>query len=191
MTDFDIAMLVLVAVTAVWGGYCGLVRQATSLGAWSVGVLAAAMFRQPVAEWIGGSAPANEIGAAIILLFSSSLAVHLCGASLRAWLEDVQLEGFDRQMGLALGAVKGVAVAILVTVAMYHFRESSRDTIARSMTARHVANIAERVEPLVPPPADKWVATHIKEPFEGIRDKEHNIVPRRLVIASRSTSAAR
>ena len=189
MTDFDWAMFALVAALGVWGAYHGFVRQATTLGAWSVGVVAAALFRQPVAEWIGGTAPAGEIGAAIIILFASSLVVHLFGGEVRGWIEDRELEGFDQQMGLALGTLKGVALATLVTIAGYHLHEPSRDAIAESITARHVANIvehaADHVEELLPSPANDWVAEHAREPFATLSDKKQ---PRRLFVASHAAS---
>lgn len=191
MTDFDFAVFVLVAAMSVWGGYQGLVRQATTLGAWSVGIVAAVMFHKPVSEWIGGTAPANEIGAAIILLFVTSFVVHLFGGQVRAWIEDAELVGFDRQMGWALGAVKGVAVATLVVIAGYHLHKPSRGEIAKSFSARHVANIVERVEPLVPPPAGAWITEYAKRPFEDVRDHQPSKPPRKLFVASRPTDTRR
>ncbi|MCG8586685.1 MAG: CvpA family protein [Pirellulales bacterium] len=188
MNDFDFAILVLVAVAGLWGAYRGFVRQVTALVAWSIGIVAAAMFRAPVAELIGGTAPANEIGAAIVLLFVSSLVVHMFGSQVRGWIEDLELDGFDRQMGFALGGVKGVSLAALVTIAAYHLHEPSRAEISQSLTARHVAGVVEHVEPLVLPPADAWIAEYAKEPFEEIRDGEPTHQPRRLFVASRPTA---
>jgi uncharacterized membrane protein required for colicin V production len=163
MTDFDLAMAAIVASASVWGAYHGFVRQATTFGAWSVGLAAAAFFRQPVATWLGGAAPVNEIGAAIILWFSASLAVHICGSQVRAWIEDAKLQTFDRQLGLALGALKGVALAALVTIGGYQWNEPARATIAQSLAARQIANVAKQVEPLVLSPTDEQIVHFAKE----------------------------
>ena len=169
MSNFDLAMLGLVVGAGLWGAVHGLVRQATSLGAWAVGIIAAALLRQPVAEFIGGTSPANEIGAAIILLFASSLIVHLVGNQVRDWIKAARLGGFDRQMGMLLGAAKGVAIATVVTIAGYHLHEPSRDAIAQSHFAKHVAKVVEQVEPLVPSPAREWVTEKAKQPLSDIR----------------------
>ena len=186
MSNFDLAMLALVVAASLWGAYHGLVRQATTLGAWAVGVIAATLFRQPVAELIGGTAPANEIGAAIIVLFATSLVVHLIGNQVRQWIKDSQLEGFDRQMGLLLGAAKGIAVATIVTIAGYHLHEPARDEIVQSHTARHVVRIVERVEPLVPQPARQWVSEQAQQPLDDIRQNAaRSNHERREFVASR------
>jgi uncharacterized membrane protein required for colicin V production len=191
MSNFDLTMFILVASASLWGAYHGLVRQATTLGAWAVGIIAAALLRQPVAELIGGTEPANQIGAAIIVLFATSLLVHIVGNAVRQWIADARLEGFDRQMGLLLGAVKGIAVAIVVTIAGYHLHEPSRDAIVQSHTAQHVARIVEQVEPLVPPPAQQWLSAQAKQPLKDIRE---NASPtkkeRRLFVASLPTANA-
>ena len=41
MSNFDLTMFTLVASASLWGAYHGLVRQATTLGAWAVGIIAA------------------------------------------------------------------------------------------------------------------------------------------------------
>jgi uncharacterized membrane protein required for colicin V production len=163
MTDFDLAMAAIVASASVWGAYHGFVRQATTFGAWSVGLAAAAFLRQPVAAWLGGTAPVNEIGAAIILWFAASLAVHICGSQVREWIESAKLQTLDCQLGLALGALKGVALAALVTIGGYQWNEPARATIAQSLTARQISSIAKQVEPLVLSPADEWVVQKAQE----------------------------
>ncbi len=117
MTWLDYAVLGVLVVSVGWGLWRGLVREVVSLAAWVIAFLAANLFAGPLSEHVPDSVsrPEFRVLLAYVAIFIAALVLtSLGGLLLSKILQAVGLGGVDR----ALGALFGVARAVLVLVAL-------------------------------------------------------------------------
>jgi membrane protein required for colicin V production len=116
MTGFDIAVLLVVGLTATFGFMRGFVHEVLALAAWAVALIAIHFFHTPLTEQLreSFSAPAAaSVLAFALLLLLPYLAVKL----LAKWMSGATRNSFigpvDRVLGLGFGALKGLIVVVL------------------------------------------------------------------------------
>jgi membrane protein required for colicin V production len=117
MTWVDYAVIGIAALSILWGGWRGVVREIISLAGWVIAFLAANLFAGPASELVPQvlQNPQLRAAAAFIAVFLVTLVVTtLFGVLLSKLVQAVGLGGLDR----ALGALFGLARAVLVVVAL-------------------------------------------------------------------------
>ena len=116
MTGFDIIVLLVVGLAAVGGLMRGFVQEVLSLAAWVVAVIAIRMFHTDLTEWlegtIGSPSGAAVLAFALLLLIPYVVMKMIAGYAGRRSRKSV-LGPFDRVLGLAFGALKGVIIVII------------------------------------------------------------------------------
>lgn len=120
MAALDMAMLLILGGTAVFGFLRGFVQEVLSLLAWALAVISVRLFYAPVSDllgvWVGTGGSASIL--AFVLLFGLSILVgrllaRRIGRSSRASL----LGPVDRVLGGGFGALKGLVGATLAFLA--------------------------------------------------------------------------
>ncbi len=119
MNPIDIAALVVVAASAVFGLARGFTREAFGLAAWVAAILGAIhlfglidpTMRRVVANVQIADAASYALGFVVLLIVCSVLA-DLIGRAVRA----TPFGGVDRALGLAFGVVRGAAILIVAYV---------------------------------------------------------------------------
>jgi membrane protein required for colicin V production len=117
LTALDILVLLTVGLGAAFGFSRGFVSESVSLAAWILAILAVKALHTPVSAML--VAPVGtESGAAVLgfaLIFGLTfLAVKMAGKALGNTTKGSILGPFDRVLGLAFGALKGLIAATLV-----------------------------------------------------------------------------
>ncbi len=121
MTDVDLVLLAIIAISALLGLWRGLIRVLVSLAAWLLGGIAAFLFGSVVAQFLAGAADPRPVhllagyGAAFIGAF---LVVVAIGWVVRRLVQSIGLSGVDRALGLAFGVVRGAFIACLLVLVM-------------------------------------------------------------------------
>ncbi|MBN8925851.1 MAG: hypothetical protein BGO51_08960 [Rhodospirillales bacterium 69-11] len=119
MTWVDLAVLGVLAISALLAFMRGLVREVLGVGAW-VGAVAAAIWMLPTARvyasrwitepiWIDPAAFVSVFLVTLIVLF---LIAHVIGGTVRR----SALGGVDRTLGLVFGLVRGAALVIVAYI---------------------------------------------------------------------------
>ena len=116
MTGFDIIVLLLVGVGAIYGFMRGFVHEVIALGAWIFAVFAIRYLHTPLASfiepYIGTSSGAAVLAFALLLVVP--YAVFKAGARwLGAMSRNSILGPVDRVIGFGFGTVKGMIIAVL------------------------------------------------------------------------------
>lgn len=119
MTWFDLAMLAVLAVSALLAFYRGFVREVMGVGAW-VGAIVVAFWFAPYVEprfeqWIKAKEfadPAAIAAVFIIALIVFSVVSGWVGALVRG----SALGGVDRTLGIVFGLARGAALLIICYV---------------------------------------------------------------------------
>ena len=123
MTGFDVVILAVVAISALLAFARGFVREALSMAAMGIAVLAVLwgfpVFRLPMRSFIetGWMADAATVGGIFILVY---IAVRVATGRIHEWVHDSEPLGMlDRTAGLLFGVARGFAlmgvVALVVT----------------------------------------------------------------------------
>ena len=82
-----------------------------------------------------------------------TLIVYLLTLALRRSLERARLTGWDRHLGFVAGAVKGVALAILLTAGALAFSRDLRERIPATRAGGLMAQAVRTVRPALTPAA--------------------------------------
>ena len=116
MTGFDIIVLLIVGVAAVGGFLRGFVQEVLSLAAWGLAVCAIRVLHTDLTEflfqYIGTPSGAAVLAFAILLLIPYAGMKLIAGRAGQATRSSM-LGPFDRVLGFAFGALKGVIVVVM------------------------------------------------------------------------------
>jgi len=117
VTWIDYVVIAVLALSAAWGVWRGIVREVMSLAGWVIAFLAANLLAGPVGERLPESLARTELRvlAAFIGIFVVSLVVTaLVGLLLSRIAKAAGLGGLDR----SLGGLFGIARALVILVAL-------------------------------------------------------------------------
>lgn len=152
---FDLAMLALVVLFALWGAYRGLFRQMLGIAGFVGGIVLARLFAQPF-----GDAFAKDIGLpvaiataamALAIFLAAEIIAKLLGNFLHKRMQGGFTGAVERGGGIVLGFAKGLlvawAVASLVALVRPHMQHMEKETsIAKlDLAHSHVLNVAREV----------------------------------------------
>jgi membrane protein required for colicin V production len=119
MTWVDLAVLGVMAISALLAFMRGLVREVLGIGAW-VGAVAAAIEGLPYARtivrnWMGTPEWVDPISFAAVFLVSL-IVLSLIARAIGRTVRDSSLGGVDRTLGLVFGLARGAALVILAYI---------------------------------------------------------------------------
>lgn len=116
MTGFDIAVGVIVGLTAVFGFLRGFVHEVLALAAWVATLVAVYYLHTPLTAMLGGylAGPASaSVLAFALLLMVPYLAIKLIAKWAGGAARSSSVGPIDRVLGLGFGAIKGLIVVVL------------------------------------------------------------------------------
>lgn len=119
MTWVDLAVLAVLAVSAILAFMRGLVREVLGIAAWA-GAIAAAVWGLPLLrpqlkQWMGASPwvdPAGFVAIFIVSLIVLMIVARLIGRAVR----NSPLGGLDRTLGLVFGLARGAALVVVAYI---------------------------------------------------------------------------
>lgn len=115
MTGFDYAVLAVIALSVLLGGFRGMIRELIHLGGWIAALLAAAGFSGAFSAALPPELghPALRLAAAFAILFLGTLLVASALALVLGELvKSAGLAFADRLLGAGFGLARGVAIAL-------------------------------------------------------------------------------
>jgi len=119
VTAFDWVVIAIVVVSAIVGGWRGLVGEALAILAWIIAILAAWLFGASVGQamFAGLSDPAMRIAAGFGAVIAIVLvAMALLRFLLRRVLKALGLSMTDRLLGVVFGLARGLAIVLLLVM---------------------------------------------------------------------------
>jgi membrane protein required for colicin V production len=117
MVWVDWCIVVILAVSVVFGVLRGFVKEALSLAAWVVGFWVALAHWGMLAGKLGRYIDSNSSAAVVafaVLLFGTLLVGAVINHFIAKGLEKAGLQGLDRALGGLFGLVRGVAISAVV-----------------------------------------------------------------------------
>jgi membrane protein required for colicin V production len=162
MQTYDIIMLIILASAAIFGAIKGFAWQVASLASIFVSYIVASHFRHDVAKHINAQPPWNVFLAMLLLYFGTSLAIWLVFRMISSSIDKIRLKEFDRQLGAALGLLKGAALCCIVTMfAMTLLGPNQKTLIARSRSGQYIAQALAHAGSLMPAEVKEVIGPYI------------------------------
>ena len=120
MNGADIAILVVLAISAVVGLFRGFIKEVFSLATWGCALVLSFLFRSPVGQMLPLDSELNPLvadlagGACIfiLVLVCGGLLAHLISKLAKA----TGLSGTDRTLGAVFGLVRGLIVVLVILI---------------------------------------------------------------------------
>jgi len=117
MVWIDWCIVVILAVSVVFGVLRGFVKEALGLAAWVIGFWVALAHWQMLASKLGryiDSGSSSAVAAFAVLLFGTLLIGAVINHFIAKGLEKAGLQALDRALGGLFGLVRGVAIAAVM-----------------------------------------------------------------------------
>jgi membrane protein required for colicin V production len=156
----DIAILVIVGISALLSVLRGLVREVLSLAAWVIAFWVARTFNPVAAEWVAGwvRLPSGQwlLGFGL-LFFGTLLAMGVINFVIARIVAASGLTATDRMLGVIFGVLRGVAVVTLL-VFLAGFTPMTRDPWwTQSMFVPKLVPAADWLRAKIPPEFSKYL----------------------------------
>ena len=162
MSFYDIVMLVVLG-GAIWFGFWkGLAWQVASVAAVCVSYIVAVNFREPVSHFIQAEEPWNRIGAMLVLFLATSIVIWIIYARIKGTIQRMELKGFDRQAGAMMGALKGVLLAMVITIfSVSLLGPKAHDSIHTSKFGPYFISGISKLSAIVPAELFEYIRPHV------------------------------
>lgn len=117
LTSIDYVIIAIFAVSALVGGFRGLIRELLSLLSWVVAVWLSIHYASELAIWLSPylESPQIQFLVAVALIFVLSLlGLSLIAMLLVKLLTYAGISGTDRTLGALFGLLRGAAISLLL-----------------------------------------------------------------------------
>jgi uncharacterized membrane protein required for colicin V production len=147
---FDALVVGFVALAAGIGAWKGFAWQLGATLAPIAGLAAGWPLSAGLAPHLGLRAPMDRWAAFALLYMLITLLLYVAALALRRLLERAELGGWDRHLGFAAGALKGFALAVLLTAGALSFSKELRAQIPGTRAGGLMAQALRTVRPALP-----------------------------------------
>ena len=178
MSIYDLLMLAVMVGSILFGLWKGLAWQVASVAAIIVSYFVAINFRGPLSAYISAEEPWNRFAAMLILFLTTSLIIWMAYGYLKKTIRRLRLRGFDTQAGGILGAFKGLALCMLITLfAVTLFGDSVRRAVIASRSGGYLAAAINRTHLMVPEEVHLVLDPHIQNFNQNLNDTDPQFLP--------------
>lgn len=172
MSIYDILMLAVMVGSILFGLWKGLAWQVASLASILVSYFVAINFRGSLSPYISAVEPWNRFAAMLILFLGTSLIIWMFYGYIKTTIRRYRLRGFDTQAGGILGAVKGFALCLLITLfAVTLFGSNIRQGVVASKSGGYFSAAINRLHSMFPEEVQMVLHPHVQE-FNEHLDQE-------------------
>lgn len=162
MQVYDFLMLAILGGCVLFGFWKGFAWQIASIASIVVSYLVARNFSGPVAEMIGADPVWSRFLAMFILFFGCAFAIWIVFGFVRSTIDRLHLRTFDRQVGGALGLVKGVLLCIIITLfSVSLLGDNVRQAVCTSTSGNYVSRILAELRGVVPTEIRTYVGPYV------------------------------
>ncbi|MGL4943798.1 MAG: CvpA family protein [Thermoguttaceae bacterium] len=151
MTSFDFVLILLLLFLAWRGWRRGIITQVTSVVGLVVGSFAALRGSVILAPLIPLQDPLRYYVAMVLLFVGAVIAAHIVGRVVRGAVNLLYLGWLDHLVGLALGVVKCVLIAVVIIFGCVMVSETTGRWVTQSFSGPFGVAIIRATERMIPP----------------------------------------
>lgn len=150
MQNYDIVMLAMLAIAAIFGAVKGLAWQLAALGSLVASYFVALRFSPVVASHVGGPAPWNRFLAMAILYCLCGALIWYAFHLVSRFVDRLKLRDFDRQLGALFGCATAVVVCVVLTFFAVTLSDQSRSAVLASRSGHFIAALLDQADGVMP-----------------------------------------
>jgi membrane protein required for colicin V production len=186
---YDILMLVILALTTLFGAWKGMAWQLASVASFVLSFLVASRCSGVLAPYLSSHAPWNRVLAMLILFVATSAAVWIVFRLVAGLIDKVRLKEFDRQLGALLGVVKGALLCLVITFFAVTLSETLRQKVLVSRSGYYIAKLIDQAGPVLPEEVQGVLGRYIEELDRKLDPSTPPDTPRTAETDSRNVAA--
>ena len=174
LTAFDVGIGVLVLISAILATARGLTREVLSLATWA-GSAAIAIYmwqyHPEIARGYIADPMVADIATVVVSFIVALIVLHLLTMRIADFVVDSKIGPIDRTLGFVFGVLRGLLIAIVVTIFGTWLLGANLPPWAReSQSLPHLTNMGNSLVAMLPPDLEKQV-TEILKGGTGITDE--------------------
>lgn len=173
MQIYDIAMLVVLVGTTIFGAWKGMAWQLASLSSILFSGAVAVRFSPMLAPHVGEQEPWNRFVAMLILYLGTSLAIWLIFRLVAGMIDRIKLKDFDRQIGALFGAAKGVILCVAITFFAVTLSEDARELALHSRSGHYITVLIDKATPVMPEEVHQVLGPYLDRLEQGLNLEGH------------------
>lgn len=158
MNAVDAFLFAIIAVSAGFGWYRGLILGVLDLTRWIASIVSGFLFYEPAAAILAGftgwDASWNEPAAFILLVIGSALALQIGGALLIRQLDkDIHRHPLNRIIGILPGTISGLAIGSITAAILFAlpYGNGLHNSLRESRLAEPLAIFSDELESILTP----------------------------------------
>ena len=153
MNAFDVAIVAVIALSALFAFARGIIREVIALGAWVVGFIAAIAYAGALANaftWLNMTPVATQALAFVLILVIALIVGALIARVLAGLIRAIGLGFMDRILGLVFGVARGLIVVVAFALVAGVTTLPKRDWWQNSTLGEPLAQAALSLKPYLP-----------------------------------------
>jgi membrane protein required for colicin V production len=179
LTAFDVGVGVLVLISAILATARGLTREILSLATWA-GSAAIAIYMWQYHPELAEQYIADETVAAVATVVAtfiiSLIILHLITMRIADFVVDSRIGPIDRTLGFVFGVLRGLLIAIVITIFGLWLFPTLPPWAAGSQTLPHLENMGNTLISMLPENLEQQV-TEILQGGTGLTDDDGTVDP--------------
>jgi membrane protein required for colicin V production len=173
LTAFDVGIGVLVLISAILATARGLTREVLSLATWA-GSAAIAIYmwqyHPEIARGYIADPTVADIATVVVSFIVALIVLHLLTMRIADFVVDSKIGPIDRTLGFVFGVLRGVLIAIVITIFGTWLLGSNLPPWAKeSQALPHLTNMGNTLISMLPPDLENQV-TEILKGGTGLTD---------------------
>lgn len=166
LTAFDVGVGVLVLISAILATARGLTREVLSLATWA-GSAAIAIYmwqyRPDIARGYIAEAIVADIATVVVTFIVALIVLHLLTMRIADFVVDSRVGPIDRTLGFVFGVLRGVLIAIVITIFGTWLLGSNLPAWARdSQSLPYLSNMGNTLISMLPEGLEQQVTDILK-----------------------------
>ena len=181
LTAFDVGVGVLVLISAILATARGLTREVLSLATWA-GSAAIAIYmwqyHPEIARQYIDEAIVADIATVVVTFIVALIVLHLLTMRIADFVVDSRVGPIDRTLGFVFGVLRGVLIAIVITIfGTWLLPNSLPSWAAQSQSLPHLRDMGQTLISLLPPELEQQVTDMLQGGTGLTDDPEAPAVP--------------
>jgi membrane protein required for colicin V production len=165
VTILDIAVIVVVLISAVLAMVRGFVREVLSVASWAAAAAAAYLLYKPVVPLLRpyfASATVAIIVAAAAIFFVALIVASYITMKISDFVIDSRIGAFDRALGFIFCAVRGLLLLVVAFLFFNWLVNPAPTWVANARTAPLLKSLGEQLMAALPPDAEEAIMKRLR-----------------------------
>ncbi|KRA53016.1 CvpA family protein [Devosia sp. Root635] len=181
LTAFDVGVGVLVLISAILATARGLTREVLSLATWAGSAAVAIymmLYHKDIAEQYIAEPIVAQVATVVVTFIVALIVLHLLTMRIADFVVDSRIGPIDRTLGFVFGVLRGVLIAIVITIfGTWLMADKLPSWAAESQALPHLQSMGQTLISLLPEGLEQQVTDMLQGGTGLTDDSESPAIP--------------